>query len=194
MRLFAAVLPPPDASAVLAAAVRRLRELPGSDALRWTDQDGWHLTLAFYGETDPALLPDLSARLARVARRRPPFDVALAGGGHFGDRALWAGVHTGRTPLAHLAAGAEAAGRRARVAHRQSRGYHPHLTLARARDGAPPLAAFAAALADLRVPAWRADHLTLVRSLLPTGGVPGEQPRYEPVARWPLGKADRTAD
>jgi 2'-5' RNA ligase len=96
-------------------------------------------------------------------------------------------VDEGRTALGRLAAGAAAAGRRAGAGGRPERRYHPHLTLARARDGAPRLAGFAAALAEFRVPPWPAGHLTLVRSLLPASGVPGEQPRYEALDRWPLG-------
>ena len=36
---------------------------------------------------------------------------------------------------------------------------------------------------------WTVDELVLVRSNLPTSGVPGEQPRYEAVARRALGAA-----
>ncbi|MFF8959470.1 2'-5' RNA ligase family protein [Streptomyces sp. NPDC014894] len=69
MRLFAAVLPPAGAVAELGAAVDGLRALPGSDGLRWTGREGWHFTLAFLGEVDERLLPELTARLARAARR-----------------------------------------------------------------------------------------------------------------------------
>jgi hypothetical protein len=46
---------------------------------------------------------------------------------------------------------------------------------------------FADALAELRVPPWQAGELALVRSLLPSGGRPGEQPRYVVEDRWALG-------
>ncbi|NED21392.1 RNA 2',3'-cyclic phosphodiesterase, partial [Streptomyces sp. SID9913] len=93
MRLFAAVLPPEDVTRELAAEVERLRALPGADALRWTGRPGWHLTLAFYGEVEDVLVPDLDARLARAASRTEPFELALGGGGRFGrGRALWTGV------------------------------------------------------------------------------------------------------
>lgn len=36
---------------------------------------------------------------------------------------------------------------------------------------------------------WTVGELALVRSNLPRSGVPGEQPRYEAVARWALGGA-----
>ncbi|MFV2120541.1 2'-5' RNA ligase family protein, partial [Streptomyces sp. Act-28] len=73
MRLFAAVLPPRAAVEELAVVVEGLRALPGADRLRWTGRPGWHYTLAFMGEVDEALLPELTERLARAAHRTRPF-------------------------------------------------------------------------------------------------------------------------
>ncbi|GGZ50492.1 RNA 2',3'-cyclic phosphodiesterase [Streptomyces subrutilus] len=182
MRLFAAVLPPPRAVAELAAAVRPLRD----DRLRWTAESGWHFTLAFLGEVREELLPDLHARLARAAQRTAPFDLRLHGSGHFGDRALWAGAAGGIDALRMLAERADAAARRAGVPMEQHRRYTPHLTLARSRDGATPLRPYLESLAGFEGTPWRADTLSLVRSNLPAGPVPGERPRYETAAAWPL--------
>ncbi|WP_446045810.1 2'-5' RNA ligase family protein, partial [Streptomyces olivaceus] len=85
-----------------------------------------------------------------------------------------------------LAGRAEAAGRRAGVPMGEHRRYTPHLTLARSReplDVRPHLTL----LDGFTTPAWTVTHLALVRSNLPDSGVPGEQPRYETVARSPLG-------
>ena len=112
MRLFTALLLPPPALAELAAEVGRLRELPGADRLRWIRPEGWHLTLAFLGEVDDALLPELRERLARAARRHPALRLRLAGGGRFGDRVLWTGVAGDREELRRLAASVSAGGRR----------------------------------------------------------------------------------
>ncbi|MFC7808070.1 RNA 2',3'-cyclic phosphodiesterase [Streptomyces olivaceus] len=191
MRLFAAVLPPEGVTASLADEVAALRGLPGADGLRWTGRPGWHLTLAFYGEVDDDAVPDLSARLERAARRTPPFGLALRGGGQFGrGRVLWAGVAGtggGDLPALRLLAGrAEAAGRRAGLPTGAHRRYTPHLTLARSReplDVRPHLTL----LDGFTTPAWTVTDLALVRSNLPDSGVPGEQPRYETVARSPLG-------
>ncbi|WFB87258.1 MULTISPECIES: RNA 2',3'-cyclic phosphodiesterase [Streptomyces] len=191
MRLFAAVLPPEGVTASLADEVAALRGLPGAEGLRWTGRPGWHLTLAFYGEVDDDAVPDLSARLERAARRTAPFGLALRGGGQFGrGRVLWAGVAGtggGDLPALRLLAGrAEAAGRRAGVPMGEHRRYTPHLTLARSReplDVRPHLTL----LDGFTTPAWTVTDLALVRSNLPDSGVPGEQPRYETVARSPLG-------
>ncbi|ANJ08112.1 MULTISPECIES: RNA 2',3'-cyclic phosphodiesterase [Streptomyces] len=187
MRLFAALLPPEDVAAALAVEVDALRRLPGADGLRWTGRAGWHFTLAFYGDVDDALVPELSERLARAAHRTEPFGLALSGGGHFGHgRALWAGAEGGLADLRLLAERAEAAGRKAGVAPGEHRRYKPHLTVARSRQ-AHDVRPYLALLDGLTSRTWTVTHLALVRSNLPRSGVPGEQPRYEAVARHPLG-------
>ncbi|MFG3157602.1 RNA 2',3'-cyclic phosphodiesterase [Streptomyces sp. NPDC048219] len=189
MRLFAAVLPPEDVTASLATEVAALRRLPGADGLRWTGRPGWHFTLAFYGEVDTDVVPDLSARLERAAHRTAPFELALRGGGQFGHgRALWAGADGELATLRLLADRAESAGRRAGVEMGEHRRYHPHLTVARGRE-AFDVAPYVDALDGFTSRTWTVTDLALVRSNLPRSGVPGEQPRYEMVARSPLGAA-----
>ncbi|WP_206324738.1 MULTISPECIES: RNA 2',3'-cyclic phosphodiesterase [unclassified Streptomyces] len=186
MRVFAAVLPPEGALAELGAVVDGLHALPGAEALRWTSRPGWHFTLAFMGEVDDALLPELRARLARAARRTAPFGLRLHGAGHFGPRALWTGAAGDLDALRRLAERADAAARRAGVPMEEHRRYQPHLTIARARGEAAPLAPFLAALDGFEGTRWEVGELALVRSNLPVSGVPGEQPRYETVDAWPL--------
>ncbi|MFD7060629.1 RNA 2',3'-cyclic phosphodiesterase [Streptomyces sp. NPDC059906] len=189
MRLFAAVLPPEGVTAALGAEVAALRRLPGADGLRWTGRDGWHLTVAFYGEVDDGLVSELSARLDRAARRTEPFELALRGGGHFGHgRALWAGVEGDLATLRLLADRAESAGRKAGVEMGEHRRYKPHLTVARSRD-AFDVRPYVETLGGFSSRTWTVTDLALVRSHLPESGVPGEQPRYEVVARSPLGAA-----
>ncbi|MET9291106.1 RNA 2',3'-cyclic phosphodiesterase [Streptomyces sp. NPDC003077] len=188
MRLFAAVLPPDACAAELAGAVTRLRRLPGADDLRWTGQDGWHFTLAFFGEVPDDVLPGLRERLARAARRHPPYPLRLAGGGRFSDRVLWAGAEGDRAAMRGLAGSVAAGARRAGVAMDQHVSYTPHLTLARSRTGAVDLKPFVAELAGFRSAEWTVAELVLVRSNLPPGGAPGARPRYETVAGWPLGR------
>ncbi|MEE1929603.1 RNA 2',3'-cyclic phosphodiesterase [Streptomyces sp. TRM 70351] len=200
-RLFAALLPPPPVLDGLRERVTALREAPGAGRLRWTEPDGWHLTLAFYGAVPGSVRPGLDARLERAARRGRPAALELRGAGRFGDRALWADVADAEpgavAALARLAGAAEAAGRRAGTGGGPGRRrFTPHLTLARSRNreaGPPvPLAPYVERLADHVSPPWRPGRLALVRSHLPVSGVPGEQPRYETVAAWPLGDPART--
>ncbi|WOX23683.1 RNA 2',3'-cyclic phosphodiesterase [Streptomyces solicathayae] len=187
MRLFAAVVPPPQQLAELSGAVDRLHRVPGADGLRWTGRPGWHFTLAFMGEVDEAVLPDLHARLARAAHRTAPFPLRLHGGGHFGRRALWVGAAGGIDEMRLLAERADAAARRAGVPMDEHRRYQAHLTIARSRTGGDTdLRPFVAGLEDFEGARWQVAELVLIRSNLPAGGTPGERPRYETVGAWPL--------
>ncbi|MER6097794.1 RNA 2',3'-cyclic phosphodiesterase [Streptomyces sp. NPDC001728] len=186
MRLFAAVLPPPERLTELGHVVDRLRRLPGADGLRWTSRPGWHLTLAFMGEVDEELLPELRVRLARAAHRTPPFPLRLHGGGHFGRRALWTGVAGDLDELRLLAERADAAARRSGVPMEEHRRYQAHVTLGRARGEGMDLHPFLDSLGGFEGTRWQVEELALVRSSLPVSGVRGEQPRYETVGAWPL--------
>ena len=187
MRLFAAVLPPENVTAELASVVDELRNLPGADrGLRWTGRPGWHFTLAFYGEVDEELVPDLSARLERSARRTDPFPLSLRGGGRFGGRALWAGAAGDVRTLRLLPERAGAAGRKAGVEREEHRRYRPHLTLARSREETD-FAPYVSLLGGFEGRGWTVGELCLMRSRLPASGVAGEQPRYEVYGRWALG-------
>ncbi|MFE5758633.1 RNA 2',3'-cyclic phosphodiesterase [Streptomyces massasporeus] len=189
MRLFAALLPPDEVCRELGAVVDELRRQPGADGMRWTGRPGWHFTLAFYGEVDDGLVPALSERLERAARRTEPFPLAVRGGGQFGHgKALWAGAEGDLAALRLLAERAEAAARKAGVPMGEHRRYKAHLTVARSRAGGD-VRAFLDTLAGFTGRTWTVRELCLVRSNLPTSGVPGEQPRYEAVGRWALGGA-----
>ncbi|WP_449348432.1 2'-5' RNA ligase family protein [Streptomyces shaanxiensis] len=67
MRLFAAVLPPQDVAEELAARGRRVEEAARArTGCAGPAVPGWHFTLAFYGEVDDDVVPELSARLERA--------------------------------------------------------------------------------------------------------------------------------
>ncbi|MFI6285905.1 RNA 2',3'-cyclic phosphodiesterase [Streptomyces sp. NPDC051018] len=186
MRLFTAVVPSARALGELGVAVGRLREMPGADTLRWTGAEGWHYTLAFMGEVDERLLPELAERLGRAARRAEPFGLRIRGSGHFGNRALWVGADGGVDQMRLLAARATAAARRTGIPVEAHRRYTPHLTVARGRRDVS-LLPFADALSDIESSPWQATELALVHSRLPAGGTAGERPRYETVGTWALG-------
>lgn len=188
MRLFAAVLPSARALEELAAEVAQLKALPAADRLRWTGRDGWHFTLAFYGEVPEDLVPGLRERLARAAHRRDPYELRIAGGGRFSDRVVWAGADGDRPAMRRLADSASAAGRRAGLAmDDEHRPYTPHLTLARNRVPHLDLRPYAHALKEFAGTTWTVDSLSLMHSRLPAPGEAGGRPRYEEVGSWPLG-------
>ncbi|SFN01148.1 2'-5' RNA ligase [Pseudonocardia ammonioxydans] len=181
MRLFVAVTPPPDALDELRSATAAVRA--GSHGLRWSPPEQWHLTLAFLGEVDDRARHDVTERLGRAAARHAPCTLALAGAGRFGQRVLWARVDGDVDRLRRLAASVRAAARRARIAV-EDRPYRPHLTLARARDGAD-LRPAVDALGGFAGRAWTARELHLVRSRLGAG--PDGRAQHELLRSWALG-------
>jgi small subunit ribosomal protein S15 len=123
VRLFSALWPPGHAVAGLDRALDELAMPPAARAVR---PENWHLTLCFYGQSDPAQhITQLNTGLAGLAAPT----LRLAGAGTFGQ-VLWVGVQpVTDADRAALAAIAEAAGATDR--------FHPHLTVARWRRGRP---------------------------------------------------------
>ncbi|HEX3781590.1 MAG TPA: 2'-5' RNA ligase family protein [Pseudonocardiaceae bacterium] len=136
-RLFSALRPPRDALDHLAARLTGL--LDAFDAthadraaadLRRSPQEGWHVTLGFYGEDDLDTRRDwLRPRLSGLRAPR----LRLAGAGTFAG-VLWAGVRPdGPADAAALTELAVAAGA-------EPEEYVPHLSLARWRRRHEPAA------------------------------------------------------
>jgi 2'-5' RNA ligase len=174
VRLFAAILIPPDVVAHVDAAVAPHRD----DVLRWTASESWHLTLAFYGEVEETRVADLKSRLTRTAKRYPPLSLAFTGSGQFSKRALWIGCDGDIAPMRALARAAAAAGRRVGASKDENR-FRVHLTLARApipTDLRPYVSIFHA----YRGPSWTADGVALVRSHLGAGE--NRRARYETLS------------
>jgi 2'-5' RNA ligase len=180
--LFVGIGVPDAAAGELEAAVAPLR--PDRRDLRWTGREAWHLTLAFLGEVDEKVTGRLGARLSRAAARHPQLTLALSGAGAFPAapraRVLWTGVQGDRGGLAALAASVAAGARRAGAAPAgESRGFRPHLTLARCRAPAD-VSPLVEALAGFAGTPWTATEIYLIQSR------PAGQPRYETLAACPL--------
>lgn len=192
MRLFVALLPPPDVLAEIADVVGACRtEWPD---LKWVPEEQWHVTLAFLGEVDDRVVPELEVRLARAASRHAPMTMSFSGAGAFPSlsrgHVFWVGLHGhgdpegGRPPLSRLARSVAAGARRAGIAETDRKGFHPHLTLARSRREAD-LRPQVDALNSFAGRPWEAGAVHLMRS---HQGPPVE---YESIASWPLGSARR---
>ncbi|WP_327068372.1 RNA 2',3'-cyclic phosphodiesterase [Kitasatospora sp. NBC_01302] len=187
MRLFVAAHPSVDALAELAVAVAPLHALPGAGRLRWTGEEGWHLTLAFLGSVAEEQLPGLRDGLAQAAAGYQAHRLRLAGGGHFGDRVLWVGLAGQTWALRSLArAVTQVTGEVLGVEEEFT--YHPHLTLARTGRGGHPgreertaLRAAAEQLVDFQGVEWPVTEFQLMRSDFGSG-----RSRYTTVDRWEL--------
>ncbi|MFI0483890.1 RNA 2',3'-cyclic phosphodiesterase [Actinomadura sp. 9N215] len=186
MRLFVALVPPPDILDELEEAVRPHRD--AVPELRWTRRELLHVTLTFLGEVDDRTLDRLLPRLERAVARHERMSLSLAGAGAFPGsgthaRVLWTGLFGDRRRVARLAASTTAAGCRVGTLPDKHRGFRPHLTLARSRrpvDVRPlmeSLSAFAGA-------PWTAGSVHLMCSHLP--GKDYSQLTYESLKTWSL--------
>ena len=138
-------------------------------AFRWTPATNLHLTVRFLGHIDPALAEGMADRVA--AAGPSGFELRLGGTGSFGRgrlaRVVWLGLADGEEAIGKLARLVEAESVAAGL-EAESRSFHAHLTLARARprEGAPlpPLPG------SPDLPGWRAGELILYRSKLGRAG------------------------
>ncbi len=184
-RMFVAVVPSEQVREDLADF---LDARPG---MRWTPPNLWHITLAFFAAVPEHRIDELVERLATKASKRHTFTTAVAGAGAFPHPAkasvLWLGLDGGTADVEHLAAAARAAGGRVGAPPDGAR-FRPHLTLARLR---PPIEAtrWLRVLDTYRSPTWEVADIELVASYLGEG--PGGRPRYDTVARLPLGQPAR---
>jgi 2'-5' RNA ligase len=179
LRLFVALEIPEGAKDVAEAAFAPWRDV--FPKARWVPRENLHVTLKFLGRTWPRLTEWVPEQVEAAAADLSPFTARLRGVGSFPSakrgRALWAGFDD-IGPLAALAAEIEAS--LADEFPAETRPFHPHLTVARSD---PPLKLPAAySDTELRSDEWEVGHIVLFRSHL---GRPA--PRYEPLARFPLG-------
>ena len=186
MRLFVGIPLAEAVIAELAAVAARLRRR--EDGLRWTEPDSWHITLQFLGNTTQEQVQCLAARLAEV--RSTPVPVRLGELGCF-DRAgvFFAGV--GLTPeLLALERLVTAATARCGFAA-ETRPFHPHITLARAKGQGRGQGIRAMEARIERQPVFTrfvAREFLLYESHLSPSGA-----RYEVRERFALGQPDSPA-
>jgi len=175
MRLFVALRPPPALRDLL------LGTMDGVEGARWQDDDQLHLTLRFIGEIEPPQAEDLAAELGRIDA--PPFELSIAGVGHFEKKgrlsALWAGPAPS-PPLDVLQRKVERACQRAGL-EPEHRKFTPHITLARLSGAAGPVGDWLSAHGALSAGPWPVTEFRLYESQLAPGGS-----RYAPLIAYRL--------
>ena len=182
MRLFVGIPLHDTVVRELATVVSRSRSQ--TDKLRWTEPESWHITLQFLGHATPEQLDCLTLQLREVRSAPAPLQLGELG---FFDRAGIFFVDVALSPALialqqHVVAATSSCGFVV-----ETRPFHPHITLARAKDQGR-----AAQLRELRKkillqPAFSrfiAPEFLLYESHL---GAEGSQ--YEVLRRFPL--ADR---
>jgi 2'-5' RNA ligase len=184
-RCFVAVPIPEDLRSSLIDAVAGWQALPGAPDLRWTEPEGWHVTLAFLGPVLAERVPSLVAALTRAVRPFAPFAIATGSVGAFPRPGAAMTVWYGLTePSDSLAALAEAVGL-AMLPAGATAPFRAHLTLGRSRvRRGEPMGPW---LASLTVPTGSlpVSEVVLYRSHLGRGPA-----RYEVLTRATLGGAE----
>jgi RNA 2',3'-cyclic 3'-phosphodiesterase len=187
LRLFVAGRLPDALQAHVFEALSAARR--AASQARWAKPGALHLTLAFLGEHDAAVLPALVQALQAVAPRHPAVQLWLHGAGCFGrphhPEVLFAEVSGDLAPLQGLQADVEEALQPWRPGPRTAaQAFHPHLTLARARGrtGDVALARCQRALRGQVLGGFLLEGLTLFRSELTATGA-----QHTGLAEFPLG-------
>lgn len=173
MRLFVAINLPDDVRREVheAVAVVRDRGMPA----RWTDHTQYHVTLKFIGDVRPDRRDDHVEVLRRVASGYGPVEVTVEELGAFPSlrrpRVIWVGVDA--TPQLRALKHDLEHGYASLGVERETRAFRPHVTLARAEEGAAAgefreLESLAAEV-ELEE-SFTADHLDLMRSRLRPDG------------------------
>jgi 2'-5' RNA ligase len=201
MRCFFGCPLPAHARALLVAAFAPLRRRLQGPGCNWVPEENIHLTLRFLGETDRGRLAAVTREAEAVFLGVQAPRLVLAGPGVFPPRGkrsliLWAGLQGDLEALARLARDLEEAARAAGFSP-ESRGFRPHVTLARIE------ARRAGALEGALLPALPAADCTpaavhLFQSVFSGAEGPpsrsrrngGGPVRYLTVASWPL-RADK---
>jgi 2'-5' RNA ligase len=183
-RLFVAV----DLAAGLRSAVADalVRGRPLAARAKWVAADAAHVTLAFLGWVAGPRVSEIARALELAAAVARPFEATLAPAGTFGrpvsPRVLWLGI--GGDVAAFTALQAAVADALAALGFApEARPFHPHVTLARARDprGDRDLARARAALDPPGAASMLVEDVVLFESRLSPSGA-----RYTALTRSPL--------
>ena len=184
MRLFIAInIPKKERDRIYRAAEPLRKE---GYPVRWVRSDLFHLTLKFLGEVTPRMIPAIEGLVGGIAESTGGFPMAIGGLGAFPTirrpRVLWVGVkpspalrclkHDLEWTLSEY--GFE----------RETRAFHPHLTLGRAasNEGAGAFRGLDSLSANLSCDAEvKVRKVDLMESHLSASG-----PRYEILSSFPL--------
>jgi len=128
----------------LTASLARLRsELERAEHrfVKWVDPGGIHLTLKFLGNIPFKQVTEITKAIEDATRGIPPFRLEVSGLGAFPNlkqpRVLWVGVGGEMDKLSRMQQNIDSALAPFGFA-KEERPFTPHLTLARARQGASP--------------------------------------------------------
>ena len=136
-RVFIAIELPHALRARIAEHTKELRDAAPDVRASWAREENLHLTLKFLGAIPIAKVEALSQATKTAANANNSFELKIGNAGAFPPRGqprvLWIGVEDESGRLAQLYAAIEAECAKAGFA-RETRSFHPHLTIARLRQ------------------------------------------------------------
>jgi RNA 2',3'-cyclic 3'-phosphodiesterase len=136
-RVFCAIeIPAPVRQTVLRHIANLKEGVPDAKA-SWSRDANLHLTLKFLGETTQSFVPDISNAASQAVAGLAPFSILLEQTGAFPKqgqpRVLWIGINDSSSKLGELHARLDDELAKAGFA-KDTRPFHPHLTVARLRQ------------------------------------------------------------
>lgn len=139
IRTFIAVEMSPSVKGRAGDLIDRLRVAPAE--VNWVRPEQMHLTLKFLGDVPDTETPEICRVVADVAAAFEPFELTCRGVGAFPNlrepRTLWIGIEDGDEELRALQAAIDDA-LKARLGYgKETRGFHPHLTVGRVKRVLP---------------------------------------------------------
>jgi RNA 2',3'-cyclic 3'-phosphodiesterase len=185
-RVFCAIDVPEDVRASLIAHINQLRGAAPDAHASWGREGNIHLTLKFLGDIPQTSVQSLSEAASRTAACFAPFTIRLEQTGvfpkHGQPRVLWIGINDLEGKLGELYARLEVESSKAGFP-KESRPFHPHLTLARLRkpQHARTLASAHKAM-ELEPAEIAVSELLVIRSELSSEGS-----KYTTISRHGLG-------
>jgi len=136
-RIFCAVELPQSARRLVLEHIARLKEKVPQAKASWARDANLHLTLKFLGEIPTPSVADFSKAVSRTVSAVQPFSIRFEQTGvfptHGQPRVLWIGVNDLSAKLTELHARLEEESAPAGFA-KETRPFHPHLTVARLRQ------------------------------------------------------------
>jgi 2'-5' RNA ligase len=185
-RVFIAIELPASVRKKLKDHLEHLRESVPDARASWSREENLHLTLKFLGDTPVSRIETLSQVAKRAASNVIPFELIVSGVGAFPPRGqprvLWIGIEDLSGQLGKLQQALEDECNKEGFA-RETRPFHPHLTIARLRrpQGSRQLAALHEEM-GFEAETVRASALVVVRSELRSEGS-----RHTVISRHELG-------
>ncbi len=185
-RVFCAVDLPQNVRARLVTHIKQLQAAAPDAHASWSRAGNIHLTLKFLGDIAQASVKNLSDAASRAVTGLAPFTIRLEQTGvfppHGSPRVLWIGVNDLEGKLGELHARLEDEAARLGF-QKETRPFHPHLTLARLRQ---PQHARTLASAHQAM-AFEPAEITVSELLVIRSELNSEGSKYTTISRNPLG-------